>query len=83
MQTAAPSSSAGGDVEGGGDGDTDARALQSKVDQLQLPPALTQEPSDDAAEMPVLHNPCDGEEIEEEEVHQPQSGDCVHALQDI
>ncbi len=72
VHTAAPPTSAAA----GGEGATGAGAMQSVVNQLQLPAVLRQAPSDDAADAPARHDAWDTEE------HQPQFGDCVHALQD-
>ncbi len=77
VHTAAPpSASAAAAAAAGGNGVTAAGALQSVVNQLQLPAVLRQAPSDDAADAPARHDACDAEE------HQPQFENCVHALQE-
>jgi hypothetical protein len=71
----------GDGVTGGATGDgvtggATSGTAQSELNQLQLPPALTQAPSDDAVGPPVWHDPWAAR------VHQPQFGDIVHELQD-
>ena len=77
MQTAAPTASTAatsGNGDTGGGGVTGAVVGQSESNQLQLPPALTQAPSEDAVGPPVWHDPSEARE------HQPQFEDCAHAL---
>lgn len=79
VQTEAPTPATSGNGDTGGDdtggGGVDGAVVgQSESNQLQLPPALTQAPSEDAVGPPVWHDPSEARE------HQPQFEDCVHAL---